>query len=72
MIEDFYGNVEWKFEEILRTTLLEAKMHGKETFSLAYNFRLSIEETECELTGRRSIRLSSRKLEAEQRKSNWC
>jgi len=47
MIEDFYGNVEWKFEESVRTTLWEAKMHGKETFSLAYSFRLSIEETVC-------------------------
>ena len=36
-IEDFYGNVKWKLEESLRTTLQEAKMHGKETFSLAYN-----------------------------------
>ena len=36
-IEDFYGNVKWKLEESLRTTLREAKMHGKETFSLAYN-----------------------------------
>ena len=36
-LEDFYGNVKWKFEESLRTTLWEAKMHGKETFSLAYN-----------------------------------
>jgi hypothetical protein len=32
-IEDFYGNVKWKLEESLRTTLQEAK----ETFSLAYN-----------------------------------
>ena len=39
-IEDFYGNVKWKFEESLRTTLSEAKMHGKETFSLAYNLNL--------------------------------
>ena len=46
-IEDFYGNVKWKFEEIPRTTLWEAKIHGKETLSLAYNFRLSIEETMC-------------------------
>ena len=36
-IEDFYGNVKWKLEESLRMTLQEAKMHGKETFSLAYN-----------------------------------
>ena len=37
-IEDFYGNVKWKFEGgSLRTTLWEAKMHGKETISLAYN-----------------------------------
>jgi hypothetical protein len=36
-IEDFYGNVKWKLEESLRTTLQEAKMHGKETFSLASN-----------------------------------
>ncbi len=36
-IEDFYGNVKWKLEESLRMTLWEAKMHGKETFSLAYN-----------------------------------
>ena len=36
-IEDFYGNVNWKFEESLRMTLWEAKMHGKEIFSLAYN-----------------------------------
>ena len=35
--EDFYGNVKWKLEESLRMTLQEAKMHGKETFSLAYN-----------------------------------
>ena len=61
------GNVKWKFEEIHRTTLWEAKIHGKETFSLAYNFRLSIEETECELTGR-SISYLSGRLEAEQRK----
>ena len=37
-IERFYGNVKWKLEESLRTTFQEAKMHGKETFSLAsYN-----------------------------------
>jgi len=36
-IEHFYGNEKWKFMESLRTTLWEAKMHGKETFSLAYN-----------------------------------
>ena len=36
-IEHFYGNVKWKLEESLRMTLQEAKMHGKETFSLAYN-----------------------------------
>ena len=36
-IEDFYGNVKWKLEESFRMTLWEAKMHGKETFSLAYN-----------------------------------
>ena len=32
-IEDFYGNVKWKLKESLTTTLQEAKMHGKETFS---------------------------------------
>ena len=37
-IEDFYGNVKWKLEDSLRTTLQEAKIHGKETFSLAYNY----------------------------------
>ncbi len=36
-IEDFYGNVKWKFDESLKTNMLEAKMHGKETFSLADN-----------------------------------
>ena len=36
-MEDFFGNVKWKFEESLRTALQEAKMHGTETFSLAYN-----------------------------------
>ena len=46
-IEDFYGNVQWKFDESIRKTLWEAKMHEKETYSLAYNFRLSIEETVC-------------------------
>lgn len=42
-IEDFYGNVKWKFEESLRTTLWETKMHGKETFSLAYNLILVLD-----------------------------
>ena len=70
-IEDFYGNVKWKFEEIPRTTLWEAKIHGKETLSLAYNFRLSVEETVCKLTGR-SISLSSRKARSkEERESKW-
>jgi hypothetical protein len=41
--ENFYGNVKWKFEESLRTTLLEAKMHGKEIFSLAYNLILILD-----------------------------
>ena len=38
-------------------TLWEAKIHGKETFSLAYNLRLSIED---QLTGR-SFSFFSRK-----------
>ena len=61
-IEDFYGNVQWKFDESLRTTLWEAKMYEKETYSFAYNFRLSIEETVCLLTGTRSISLSSTRM----------
>ena len=39
--------MKWKFEERLRTTLREANMQRKETFSLAYNFRSSIEEKVC-------------------------
>ena len=38
MIEVFYGNVEWKFEESLKMTLWEAQMHGKG--SLAHNLIL--------------------------------